>query len=64
MKCKVPSKNLVTDVMLFNGFLVDRSTFGVTLDGSVRNRLGQQTDSTSPGRLQFGMNICYNKIKR
>ena len=43
---------------------LNASAFGVTLDSSVKSRPGQQTKSTSPGRLQFGVIICYNKIKR
>ena len=43
---------------------LNASAFGVTLDSSVKNRPGQQTKSTSPGRLQFGVIICYYKIKR
>ena len=43
---------------------LNASAFGVTLDSSVKSRPGQQTISTSPGRLQFGVIICYNKIKR
>ena len=43
---------------------LNRSAFGVTLDSSVKSRPVQQTKSTSPGRLQFGMIICYDKIKR
>ena len=38
------------------------STFGVTPDSSVKSRPAQQTKSTSPGRLQFGVIICYNRI--
>ena len=42
------------------------SAFGVTLDSSVKSSPKQQTKSASPGpvRLQFGMIICYNRIKR
>ena len=43
---------------------LNASAFGVTLDSSVKSRPGQQTISTSPGRLQFGVIICYNKLKR
>ena len=43
---------------------LNASAFGVTLDSSVKSRPGQQTISTSPGRLQFSVIICYNKIKR
>ena len=43
---------------------LNASAFGVTLDSSVKSRPGQQTKSTSPGRLQFGVIICYDKIKR
>ena len=43
---------------------LNASAFGVTLHSSVKSRLGQQTKSTSPGRLQFGVIICYDKIKR
>ena len=43
---------------------LNASAFGVTLDSSIKSRPGQQTKSTSPGRLQFGVIICYNKIKR
>ena len=43
---------------------LNASAFGVTLDSSVKSRPAQQTKSTSPGRLQFGVIICYHKIKR
>ena len=43
---------------------LNASAFGVTLDSSLKSRPGQQTKATSPGRLQFGVIICYNKIKR
>ena len=40
------------------------STFDVTLVSSVKSRPGQQTKSMYPGKLQLGVIICYNKIKR
>ena len=43
---------------------LNASAFGVTFDSSIKSRPGQRTKSTSPGRLQFGVTICYNKIKR
>ena len=43
---------------------LNTSAFGVTLDSSVKSRPALQTKSTSPGRLQFGVIICYDKIKR
>ena len=43
---------------------LNTSAFGVILDSSVKSRPALQTKSTSPGRLQFGVIICYDKIKR
>ena len=38
--------------------------FSVTIDSSVKSRQRQQTESTSPGSLRYGVIICYNKIYR
>ena len=67
----VPPEMLIRAVAIIKLFYNDQrstplnaSAFGVTLDSSVKSRPGQQTKSTSPGRLQFGVIICYSKIKR
>ena len=56
----------VSQVQQYRSTPLNASAFGVqvTLDSSVKIRAGQQTKSTSPGRLQFGVIIYYNKIKR
>ena len=43
---------------------LNKSVFGVILDSSVKSRPIQQTKLMSPGSLQYGVIICYNKINR
>ena len=61
-KCKITPRLVI--VIFSRSTPLNASAFSVTLDSSVKSRPAHQTKSTSPGRLQFGVTICYNKIKR
>ena len=64
LKRSVDNKPVTVSETTVRSTPLNASAFGVTLDSSVKSRPGQQTKSTFPGRLEFGVIICYNKIKR